>query len=179
MGPISVALALADAVPALVGLLKGPQASETAAKVIDAAKAITGHAYPEDAVAAVQADPAKLAELRATVMQLDLEYTKAQLADVASARAMQSTALQQQDTFSKRFAYYFAAGWSAFAVVFFFAATFCKIPPENLRIVDTILGFVLGTAIASIFNWLYGTTVRSATKDDTIKQLVSGGKNVS
>lgn len=179
MNPITLALALADAVPALVGLIKGPQAAETATKVLDAAKAITGQDSPSAAVDAMRQDPAKLAELRATVMQLDLEYTKAQLADVASARAMQSTALQQQDTFSKRFAYYFAAGWSAFAVVFFFTATFCKIPSENLRIVDTILGFVLGTAIASIFNWLYGTTVRSATKDDTIKQLVSGGKNVS
>lgn len=175
MNPITLALALADAVPALVGLIKGPQAAETATKVLDAAKAITGQDSPSAAVDAMRQDPAKLAELRATVMQLDLEYTKAQLADVASARAMQVAALQQDDRFAKRFGYYFAAGWSSFAVVFFFAATFGKIPPENLRIVDTILGFMLGTAIASIFSWLYGTTVRSATKDDTIKQLVSGG----
>ena len=59
------------------------------------------------------------------------------------------------------------------------AADHDMVDQQNLRMVDTILGFVLGTAIASIFNWLYGTTVRSATKDDTIKQLVSGGKNVS
>ena len=45
---------------------------------------------------------------------------------MASARARQSTALQQQDTFSKRFAYYFAAGWSAFAVVFFFGIMFAR-----------------------------------------------------
>ena len=77
----------------------------------------------------------------------------------------------------KRFAYFFAAGWSGFAMAFFTAATFCAIPAENVRIVDTILGFLLGTAIASIFNWLFGTTVRSGQKDETIKQLVSGGKD--
>ena len=77
----------------------------------------------------------------------------------------------------KRFAYFFAAGWSGFAMVFFTAATFCAIPAENVRIVDTILGFLLGTAIASIFNWLFGTTVRSGQKDETIKRLVSGGKD--
>ena len=83
--------------------------------------------------------------------------------------------MSTEDQFATRFAYYFAAGWSGFAMVFFFAVTFCTVPQENMRVVDTILGFMLGTAIAGIFSWLYGTTVRSAKKDDTINRLASGG----
>jgi hypothetical protein len=36
---------------------------------------------------------------------------------------------------------------------------------------DTILGFLLGTAIAGIFQFFYGSTQRSRDKDDTIKNL--------
>ena len=174
MEPLSAALALGQLVPAIIGMLKGPRAAQAAEKVVEAAKAVTGVESPQDLVPALQ-DPQLLAQFRQRVLELDLEETKLHLADVASARVMQAAALSQDDLFSKRFAYYFAAGWAGFAVVFFFSVTFGTVPPENMRVVDTILGFVLGTAIASIFNWLYGTTVRSAKKDDTINRLASGG----
>ena len=36
---------------------------------------------------------------------------------------------------------------------------------------DTILGFLIGTAIAGIFNFFLGTTFRSQKKDETISTL--------
>jgi hypothetical protein len=45
---------------------------------------------------------------------------------------------------------------------------------SNLRMADTILGFLLGTAIAAIFQFFYGSSARSREKDDTIKQLSKG-----
>ena len=85
---------------------------------------------------------------------------------------MQASALQQDDLFAKRFIYWFAIGWSVFSMAFFLAITFVDIPKGNIRVVDTILGFLLGTAIASIFNFFLGTTVRSGQKDRTIQSLV-------
>ena len=105
--------------------------------------------------------------------RLGLEETKAFLADTDSARKMQMAALAQEDLFSKRFIYWFAMVWSLFAMIFMAVVALCDIPPANTRAVDTILGFLLGTAIAGIFNFFLGTTYRSQKKDDTIQAMAS------
>lgn len=102
---------------------------------------------------------------------LGLKREEAYLADTDSARKMQIAALQQDDLFSKRFIYWFAAGWSIFSMAFFVAVTFAPVPKDNLRFVDTLLGFLLGTAIASIFNFFLGTSMSSKAKDSTISAL--------
>lgn len=108
--------------------------------------------------------------------RLGLDREKAYLGDTQDARHMQVAALQQDDQFAKRFVYWFAIGWSLFAMGFFLAITFAEIPKANIRVVDTILGFLLGTAIASIFNFFLGTTVRSGQKDNTISVLARDNK---
>lgn len=113
-------------------------------------------------------------ERKAAEIELEnigLKHEEALLADRDSARKMQIAALGQDDLFSKRFIYVFAAGWSIFAMVFFCLVTFAEIPETNVRIADTILGFLIGTAIASIFNFFLGTTHRSQKKDDAIQAL--------
>lgn len=102
---------------------------------------------------------------------LGIRREEAYLKDTQDARHMQVAALQQDDLFSKRFIYWFAVGWSVFAMGFMLIVTLCNIPEQNLRMVDTILGFLLGTAIAGIFNFFLGTTFRSQKKDDTISTL--------
>lgn len=102
---------------------------------------------------------------------LGIRREEAYLKDTQDARHMQVAALQQDDLFSKRFVYWFAIGWSLFAMGFMSVVTLCVIPEQNLRMVDTILGFLLGTAIAGIFNFFLGTTYRSQKKDDTISNL--------
>ena len=104
--------------------------------------------------------------------RLGLDREKAYLGDTQDARHMQVYALQQDDLFAKRFIYWFAIGWSVFSMAFFLVIAFVEIPKSNIRVVDTILGFLLGTAIASIFNFFLGTTVRSGQKDNTIQSLV-------
>ena len=105
---------------------------------------------------------------------VDLE--KARLADIASARAMQIEAMRQEDRFTKQFPYWFAAFWSFWTMVYFFAVTFGTIPAAGVRFADTILGFMLGTAVASIFAYLYGTNRVSALKDTTISALATKTK---
>lgn len=103
--------------------------------------------------------------------ELGVRREEAYLGDRQDARRMQGAALRQDDLFSKRFVYFFATAWSIFAMAFMLVVTLCDIPEQNHRMVDTILGFLLGTAIAGIFNFFLGTTYRSQKKDDTISTL--------
>jgi len=118
-------------------------------------------------------DERNKAEIEAKRIDADLD--KAYLADTDSARKMQVAALQQDDLFSKRFVYYFSIVWSLFAMAFMAAATLMDIPDKNASTVSTILGFLLGTAVASIFNFFLGTSKSSQTKDATI-QTLAGNK---
>jgi hypothetical protein len=89
--------------------------------------------------------------------------------NTADARAMQVAALGQDDKFSKRFVYVFAAGWSIVAVVYIFMITFMNIPTANVRFADTVLGFLLGTIVATIINYFYGSSKSSADKNEVMK----------
>ena len=131
-------------------------------------------------------DPAQVLELKRAEMaheewlieagirkqKQDLEETGAYLADVQDARKMQGAALAQDDVFSKRFLYYFAIGWSAFAGLYIMIVSLVNIPQTSLRFVDTVLGFLLGTIVATMINFFFGTSKSSRAKDDTIAEAV-------
>ena len=108
----------------------------------------------------------------ATLKELDIKEQEIYLGDKDSARKMQSAALGQDDIFSKRFVYYFIALWSLFAMIYLVCVTYMSIPKDNASNVSIILGFLLGTAVASIFSFLLGTTQANKTKDQTIQSLV-------
>lgn len=97
---------------------------------------------------------------KATALDLlkhDLENTK-------DARAMQVAALNQDDVFSKRFIYYLASFWSIMSVTYIFTITFFNI--VNERVADTILGFLLGTIVATIINFFFGSSQSSKNKTE-------------
>ncbi len=111
--------------------------------------------------------PEELAKLREA--EIDFEKFKIQEdnKNTADARAMQVVALNQTDTFAKRFVYYFIAGWSIFSAVFLMCITFMNIPENNVRFVDTTLGFLLGTVIATAVSFLLGSSRGSLIKTET------------
>lgn len=110
----------------------------------------------------------KLREYDLQLRTLDLEREKAYLSDKADARDMQKEALRQNDPFSKRFIYIFSILWSLFAVAYITAITFMSIPQDNIRFVDTVLGFLLGTVVAGMLTYFYGSSAGSQAKTEIL-----------
>lgn len=111
-------------------------------------------------------------EMTMKLKELDLEYAKINAADRDSARKMQTAALQQDDVFSKRFIYYFAIMWSVFSMVYFGLVTFIELPKDGVNFANIILGFLLGTAVAAIFNFFYGSSQGSKDKTKELEGLM-------
>lgn len=112
-------------------------------------------------------------------LQLEFDYAKLGVEDnktraqtTISAQDMQKAALQQEDVFSKRFVYYFSAAWSIFSMILIPCMIFGDIPVANQRFADTILGFMLGTAIASMFQFFLGSSMGSRKA----QEAMLGGK---
>ena len=172
MEPIALALALAEFAPSIIKWVTGNEkAAQAAEAVVDVAKKVTGAETGEGALEALKANPDLVLQFKAKLLDASVEIEKAHLADTADARKMQVAALQQDDLFSKRFVYFFSAAWSVYAMVYIMDVTMGRIPKDNVQIVYTVLGFLLGTAIASIFNFFLGTTMRNSKKDDTMNVL--------
>jgi ABC-type phosphate/phosphonate transport system permease subunit len=89
------------------------------------------------------------------LLKIDLENTK-------DARDLQKVALQQNDLFSKRFVYYLATFWSIVGASYLFFATFTTV--VNPKMADTVLGFLLGTIVATIINFFFGSSQGSKDK---------------
>jgi len=60
--------------------------------------------------------------------------------------------------------------WTLFGAGYIVAVTFMYVPKENVRIVDTVTGFLLGTVLATILNYFFGSSKSSADKTEIIKQ---------
>lgn len=95
---LPIALALAQFAPQIAGLFGGSKAESVASKVVEIAQTVTGHATPETALKAVQADPAVAMQFQKAVMdhetdlkRIALEETKAILEDGQDARAKFAT----------------------------------------------------------------------------------------
>ena len=102
--------------------------------------------------------------------QLDVQKLEAQLADVQNAREMQMKAMDSEDPVVRRFIYLFAWFWSIVSVGYFFAVTFLKVPPEGRDFANIILGFLVGTAVTTIFAFFYGSSKGSQDKNNMIKE---------
>ena len=115
---------------------------------------------------AIAGDP----EAAAKLAELDLKQFELEVADRDSARHMQEVALQQDDKFAKHFIYWFAWFWSVGSMVYFFAITFGTVPASGKDFGNIILGFLLGTAVATIISFFYGSSKSSKDKSDTLSK---------
>jgi hypothetical protein len=109
--------------------------------------------------------PETVANWKLAAQQHEKELIQMAYGDTANARNMQVEALRQDDLFSKRFIYIFATFWSIFAAGYIGFITFGTIPENNQRFADTILGFLLGTVVATILQFFFGSSMGSKEKD--------------
>ena len=167
MDPIT-AVALATGIVKQLGLdavvgkwLGGDKGAEIATKIVDVASTVTG-AGKEGAIAALQQDSAAATQLRIEVLKLAGEEA-----------AMQVAALQQDDVQSKRFLYRFAWFWSSFACLYILLVTFVPLPDKNARYADMVLGFLLGTIVATMITFFFGSSSSSKTNTSTMQALLA------
>jgi hypothetical protein len=88
--------------------------------------------------------------------------------NVDSARKMQSDiATSEHSTpLAKNFIYYLASFWSLITAVYVYLITFTTV--VNTRAADTILGFLLGTIIATVINFFFGSSKSSKDKTNLL-----------
>jgi hypothetical protein len=89
--------------------------------------------------------------------------------NTADARAMQVAALINGNAISRSFVYVLATFWSLVAAGYIFLITMVKIPTDNVRFADTVLGFILATVVATILNFFFGSSAGSKAKQETIE----------
>jgi hypothetical protein len=169
----------------------GAAAGGPPALIAMAAKELSGalgYDVPADKESINQAVSSASQEQLIRIKELDLEFqvkmqelgfntldslVKAEAADKASARGMQVEALKQDGWLAKNFVYLLASFWTVATIIYIGFITFGSIPEANVRFADTILGFLLGTVIATIINFFMGTSFSSRIKDESINRLTS------
>jgi hypothetical protein len=84
---------------------------------------------------------------------------------------MQIRSIDSHDPMVRRFIYWFAWFWSIVSVTYFFAVTFApNMNKDNQHFADTILGFLLGTTVASIIQFFYGSSKSSQDKTQIMRE---------
>jgi len=176
MGPISV-IALASSILKTTGLgekvgkwIGGSDGEKAAQKILDVAQEVTGAETPTTAERMIAQDPALAADLKKALMIHEKDILELHLEDVQDAREMQKAAMDNDDKFISRYVLYFATFWSVVGALYIFGITFFPVPEGSQRFADTALGFILGTIIAQILNFFFGSSKGSSDKTRVMKE---------
>lgn len=78
--------------------------------------------------------------------------------DVSEARKTQQELLKSEDKTAAHFIYQFSWFWSIISSAYFFAVTFWPMPKDSQHYADIILGFLLGTTVATIIGYFFGNS---------------------
>lgn len=70
--------------------------------------------------------------------------------------------------FEQNFMMHLAGFLLTVVIIYIFLVTFLEIPSENVRYVDTVLGFLMGTVMTTIINYFYGSSKSSSDKSNTL-----------
>ncbi|CAB4160874.1 hypothetical protein UFOVP764_20 [uncultured Caudovirales phage] len=154
---------LGNVAPTLATVVAGPLGGAAVSAI---AKQFGVENTVEAVTQAIAGDP----EAALKLAQIDLEKLKMEYANTSDARAMQVAALNQSDVFSKRFTMYLTTFWSGCAAIYIGCITFVDIPMGNVRFADTILGFILGTVIATMLNFWFGSSIGSKDKAEAARK---------
>ena len=111
---------------------------------------------------------AKLSSLKEAAMKHEEFMAEIDLKNTQGARDMQEKAMDSEDPVVRHFVYNFAWLWSAFAIAYIIIITVCNIPEKNIRFVDVVLGFIMGTVVSTILNFFFGSSQGSKQKSQEL-----------
>jgi hypothetical protein len=109
-------------------------------------------------------DDSKLAEIQMAAMKHAEFMAEIDLKNTQGARDMQQKAMESDDPVVRRFVYQFAWLWSSFAIGYIILITTYNIPEKNIRFVDVVLGFIMGTVVSTLLNFFFGSSQSSKDK---------------
>lgn len=169
---IPIAMQLAQFAPSIIKLLTGSdKAEQVAGAVIGVAKAVTGMEDGASAVAAIQADPAKVMEFQRAMAERQDEMERAYLADVQNARG-RDVELAKAGILNHR-ANVLAGAALLMVILCLLVVVWSSNMDEYAKAtISLILGRALGW-VEQLFSFEFGSTRSSKTKDDTISKLSS------
>ncbi len=108
----------------------------------------------------LRAHPEEMVKLE----QLNVDKLALEIQDRENAREMQKEAMKSEDPWVRRFVYLFAWFWAVSSVIYFFMVTFFEVPKTGEAFANFILGFLTGTAVATIIGFFYGGAVKGDDK---------------
>ena len=101
-----------------------------------------------------------------------VELTRIEQADRADARSLQRAALESEDKFAGRFIYGYAILVTVLTFAFIFIAIFFYPTEDGAgRVIDTVLGFLLGVSLSAIIQFFFGSSQGSSNKQKQIERL--------
>lgn len=167
--PISIAMGLAQFAPQVIKWISGSdKAAEAAIKVVEIAEAVTGKQGP-DAVEALKADPALVLQFRQAVMTNATELDKAYLADRQDARR-RDVALAQAGRYNWRGDLLALLAVGGLVLCVWFVARDTEMPERAVNAIMFVAG-VLAAAVRDVYNFEFGSSRGSKSKDDVIARF--------
>jgi len=119
---------------------------------------------------------AQLLKHSEAVEQLRLNRDIAYLADAQNARGMQTAAMTSADPYVRRFVYGYALLLTLLSFGFLYVVLFnghLLKADGNKDLVNTIVGFLLGTTLSTVIGFFYGSSKGSSDKNEQISALSS------
>jgi len=120
----------------------------------------------------------QLLEYRKAMDAHEPELEKLRAEGRKNARETQSGRDKIEDRFVRWFTYIYAYIITILTFLFIFAAAFvpvfldAELPIESWRIIDTVLGFLLGVGLSAIIQFYFGSSSGSAKKSEAISNLL-------
>lgn len=119
----------------------------------------------------------QLLAYRQSIDAHELEMERLRVEDSKSARETQTKRDESQDAMVRRFTYYYAYLITGLTFLFIFLAIFApamldrELPEQSWRVIDTVLGFLLGIGLSAIIQYFYGSSQGSRNKQEQLREL--------
>jgi hypothetical protein len=168
---IPIAMQLAQYAPSIIKLLTGSdKAAEVAGAVVGVAQAVTGTSSPQEALAAIQADPQKVLDFQQAMAAQQIDLEKAYLADRQDARDRDVglAKLGRRIARADIMVALDVVGLIACLLVLCFFRS--AIPPEAVGLISTIAA-TFGLCLRDAHQFEFGSSRSSQAKDSTINNL--------